>query len=68
MGRYEEKMRLYITGLAKVILDLKRSLDRQEKFSRENPLGKKLLSDFKREMWVALALDNSNVRAAIRLL
>ena len=61
-------MRLYITGLSKVILDLKKSLDRQEKFSRENPLGRKLLADFKREMWLALALDSKNVRAAIRLL
>ena len=61
-------MRLYITGLAKVILDLKRALERQEKFGKENPLGRKLLADFKREMWSALALDNSNVRAAIRLL
>ena len=61
-------MRLYITGLSKVILDLKRSLERQEKFGKENSLGKRLLSDFKREMWLALALDNSNVKAAIRLL
>lgn len=61
-------MRLYITGLAKVIIDLDRSLKRQKKFGRENPLGEKLLADFKRELFVALALDNSNVRAAIRSL
>lgn len=61
-------MRLYITGLAKVILDLKRSLERQEKLGEENPLGKRLLAQFMREMWLALALDNNNVKAVLRFL
>jgi hypothetical protein len=61
-------MRLKITYLSKVIVELHNMLILQEKRGIENPLGWKLLVQFKREMRILLGLDNENVKKALRLL
>ncbi len=61
-------MRLKITGLAYVIVELNRLLTSQAKRGQGNPLGNKLLGEFKSEMTALLGLDNENVKAALRLI
>ena len=61
-------MRLKITGLSKVIVELHNMLILQEKKGFYNQLGWQLLVSFKREMRVLLGLDNENVKRALRLL
>jgi hypothetical protein len=64
----ENIMRHKITNLSKVIVELHNLLKKQGKKGIANPLGQRLLADFRRELFVLLALDNDNVKAAIRLL
>jgi RNA polymerase-interacting CarD/CdnL/TRCF family regulator len=61
-------MRLKITGLAYVIIELHKALKKQEKKGIDNRLGHKLLTSFKLEMTTMLGLDNENVKAALRLI
>jgi hypothetical protein len=61
-------MRLKITGLAYVIVELNKLLIIQGKKGIDNRLGHKLLTSFKGEMTALLGLDNENVKAALRLI
>ena len=61
-------MRLKITGLSKVVVELHNLLILQGKIGISNQLGWELLQSFKLEMRIMLGLDNDNVKKALRLL
>tara|TARA_R110000772_G_scaffold267971_3_gene393551 strand:+ start:694 stop:879 length:186 start_codon:yes stop_codon:yes gene_type:complete len=60
-------MRLKITGLSRVIVELHNLLILQGKKGIENPIGHQLLSEFRLELFALLALDNPNVKKALMI-
>jgi len=60
-------MRLKITGLSRVIVELHNMLILQGKRGILNPIGHRLLGDFRRELYALLALDNDMVRKALKI-